>query len=38
VVTTEIPSLIAGTVREIVVDEGREVPAGSVVTRIAAAE
>jgi pyruvate dehydrogenase E2 component (dihydrolipoyllysine-residue acetyltransferase) len=34
-VTMEIPSLVAGRLAEIVVPEGREVPAGSVVARIA---
>jgi pyruvate/2-oxoglutarate dehydrogenase complex dihydrolipoamide acyltransferase (E2) component len=35
-ITMEIPSLVAGTVGEIVVAEGREVPVGAVVARIAA--
>ena len=34
-VTMEIPSLIAGRLAEIVAPEGREVPVGAVVARIA---
>jgi pyruvate dehydrogenase E2 component (dihydrolipoamide acetyltransferase) len=34
-VTMEIPSLVAGTLEEIVVPEGQEVVAGTVVARIA---